>query len=243
VATASACAISEVRAEDLPRLVVLISGRGSNFQAIQAAIEAGQLSARISAVISDRPQARGLALAAEAGIDTVAIDRARFPDRSSFEDSLSVAIAGFEPRLIVLAGFMRVLSEDFVNRHLGRLVNIHPSLLPRHRGLHTHQRVLDAGEREHGASVHFVTPALDAGPVISRVSMTVEPDDTADALTDRLLPLEHRLYPATLALLTKHRVELTHESIRIDDQTLDQPLELGRDLGPDGRLLDRGHGG
>ena len=232
-----------MRAEDLPRLVVLISGRGSNFQAIQAAIEAGQLSARITAVISDRPQARGLALAAEAGIDTVAIDRARFPDRSSFEDSLSVAIAGFEPRLVVLAGFMRVLSEDFVNRHLGRLVNIHPSLLPRHRGLHTHQRVLDAGEREHGASVHFVTPALDAGPVISRVSMTVEPDDTADDLTDRLLPLEHRLYPATLALLTKHRVELTHESIRIDDQTLDQPLELGRDLGPDGRLLDRGHGG
>ncbi|MDZ7790713.1 MAG: phosphoribosylglycinamide formyltransferase [Xanthomonadales bacterium] len=232
-----------MRAGDLPRLVVLISGRGSNFQAIQAAIEAGQLEARIAAVISDRPQARGLALAAEAGIDTVALDRTRFPDRASFEYSLSTAIAGFEPRHVVLAGFMRVLGENFVNRHLGRLINIHPSLLPRHRGLNTHQRVLDANEREHGASVHFVTPALDAGPVISRVSMAVEPGDTADALADRLLPLEHRLYPATLALLTQHRVELTHESIRINDQTLDQPLELGRDLGPDGRLLDRGHGG
>jgi len=232
-----------VSAEDLPRLVVLISGRGSNFQAIQAATETGQLGARIAAVISDRPQAQGLSLAAGAGIDTVAIDRTRFPDRASFEYSLSTAIAGFEPRYVVLAGFMRVLGEDFVNRHLGHLINIHPSLLPRHRGLNTHQRVLDAGEREHGASVHFVTPALDAGPVISRVSMTVEPGDTADDLTDRLLPLEHRLYPATLALLTKHRVELTHESIRIDSQTLDQPLELGHDLGPDGRLRDRGHGG
>ncbi len=222
---------------------MLLSGRGSNFQAIQAAVEAGRLAARIAAVISDRPDARGLARAAAAGVDTVAVDRARFPDRASFEDSLSTVVTGFEPRHVVLAGFMRVLGERFVNRHLGRLVNIHPSLLPRHRGLNTHQRVLDAGERVHGASVHFVTPALDAGPVISTVSLAVEPGDTADALADRLLPLEHRLYPATLALLLNHRVELDHDFIRIDDQKLDRPLELGRDLGPDGRLLDGRRGG
>ncbi|WP_376691384.1 phosphoribosylglycinamide formyltransferase [Wenzhouxiangella sp. EGI_FJ10409] len=228
---------------ELPRLVVLLSGRGSNFRAIQAAIDADRLEARIAAVVTDRPRAGGLALAAEAGIDSVTLDPTRFPDRAHFEDCLSTVIDGFEPRHVVLAGFMRVLGEDFVNRYLGRLINIHPSLLPRHRGLNTHQRVLDAGEREHGASVHFVTPALDAGPVISRVSLPVAPDDTVDTLADRLLPLEHRLYPATLALLCRHRVELNHESIRIDDQTLDRPLELGRDLDPDGRLLGRGHGG
>lgn len=230
-------------AGDPPRLVVLISGRGSNFQAIQSAIEAGRLGARIAAVVSDRPQAAGLQRAAEAGIDTVSLDRARFRDRAAFESSLAFAIAGFEPQYVVLAGFMRVLGADFVAQHAGRLVNIHPSLLPRHRGLNTHQRVLEAGEREHGASVHFVTPALDAGPVISRVTIEVGSDDNAQTLADRLLPLEHRLYPATLALLLHHRVELRNESIQIDDQPLDRPLELDHDLRPDGRLLDRGHGG
>lgn len=223
--------------------MVLLSGRGSNFRAIHDAIDRGQLEACIAAAVSDRPSAPGLQLAAEAGVDTVSLDRTRFPNRRAFEDCLATVIAGFEPRYIVLAGFMRVLGTDFVERHAGRLVNIHPSLLPRHRGLNTHQRVLHAGEREHGASVHFVTPSLDAGPVISRARIEVNDDDTADTLADRLLPLEHRLYPATLALLLKHRVEFNHdETIRIDDRKLDQPLELGRDLGPDGRLLGRGHG-
>lgn len=230
-------------AGDLPRLVVLLSGRGSNLKAIQGAINAGRLQARIASVISDRPGAPGLRLAAEAGIDTAELDRARFADRAEFETTLSAAIEGFEPRYIVLAGFMRVLSAEFVDRHLGRLVNIHPSLLPRHRGLDTHQRVLDAGEREHGASVHFVTPDLDAGPVISRATIEIRPEDTPESLADRLLPLEHVLYPATLALLLNHRVEFSHETIQIHDQTLDRPLELGRDLGPDGRLLGPSHGG
>ncbi|WP_376697004.1 phosphoribosylglycinamide formyltransferase [Wenzhouxiangella sp. EGI_FJ10305] len=229
-------------ASDLPRLVLLLSGRGSNFHAIHEAVEAGRLAGQITAVVSDRPNARGLALAAELGIDTVSLDPTRFADRAAFEQTLTRAIAGFEPSYIVLAGFMRVLGADFVNRHLGRLINIHPSLLPRHRGLNTHQRVLDAGEREHGASVHFVTPALDAGPVISRVTIDVGDGDDANSLADRLLPLEHRLYPATLALLLNQRVELRHECIRINDQTLAQPLELGRDLGLDGRLLDQRHG-
>lgn len=230
-------------ASDLPRLVVLLSGRGSNFHAIHEAVEAGRLEAQVTAVISDRPKARGLALADELGIDTAIVDPTRFADRSTFEQALTTAIAGFGPSYIVLAGFMRVLGRDIVNRHLGRLINIHPSLLPRHRGLNTHQRVLDAGEREHGASVHFVTPALDAGPVISRVTIDVGDSDDANTLADRLLPLEHRLYPATLALLLNHRVELRHECIQIDDQTLDQPLELGRDLDPDGRLFGQRHGG
>lgn len=226
-----------------PRLVVLLSGRGSNFRAIHHAIESGVLEAEIVAVVSDRPGAAGLQLAADAGIDTVTLDPARFAGRKAFGRSLETAIAGFEPKYVVLAGFMRVLGEDFVNRHLGRLINIHPSLLPRHRGLNTHQRVLDAGEREHGASVHFVTPDLDAGPVVSRVTIDVRDGDNADMLADRLLPLEHRLYPATLALLLNHHVELRNESIQIDDQTLDRPLELDHDLGPDGRLLDHCHGG
>lgn len=230
-------------ADDAPRLVVLLSGRGSNFRAIQDAIDARLLAGRIAGVVSDRPQAGGLQLAADAGLDTLGIDRKRFADRAGFEGSLATAIDGFEPRYVVLAGFMRVLGTDFVNRYAGRLINIHPSLLPRHRGLNTHQRMLDAGEREHGASVHFVTPALDAGPVISQVKLEVEAHDTADDLADRLLPLEHRLYPATLALLLSHRVELRHETIFIDDRPLDRPLVLGRDLGPDGRLLERGDGG
>lgn len=230
-------------ARNLPRLVILLSGRGSNFHAIHNAIESGDVEAEIAAVVSDRPGAVGLQLAANAGIDTVALDRNRFAGRKAFEHNLETAIAGFEPKYVVLAGFMRILGTDFVNRHLGRLINIHPSLLPRHRGLNTHQRVLDAGEQWHGASVHFVTPDLDAGPVLSRVTIDVRDGDDADMLAGRLLPLEHRLYPATLALLLNHRVELHHESIQIDDQTLDRPLELGRDLGPDGRLLGQRRGG
>ncbi|NBB92534.1 MAG: phosphoribosylglycinamide formyltransferase [Gammaproteobacteria bacterium] len=230
-------------AGELPRLVVLLSGRGSNFRAIQDAIEGGRLEARIAAVISDRPGADGLALAEQAGIDTVSLERTRFPDRAAYEHALETAIAGFEPRYIVLAGFMRVLGDRFVNRHMGRLVNIHPSLLPRHRGLDTHRRVLEAGEGEHGASVHFVTPALDAGPVISRVQFDVATDDDPDRLADRLLPLEHRLYPATLALLLTHQVELRHETIYIDEYPLETPLEFERDLSSDGRLLARRDGG
>lgn len=224
------------------RLVVLISGRGSNLGAIRQSIADGALDARIAAVISDRAGAGGLELAAGSDIDTLCIERGRFADRRAFEHGLATAIDGFEPRYIVLAGFMRVLSRAFVERYRGRMLNIHPSLLPRHRGLDTHRKVIEAGESEHGASVHFVTPALDAGPVISQVRMDVQPDDTVDTLADRLLPLEHRLYPATLALLLNHRVELQHDTIRIDDQPLDRPLQLGIDLDPAGRRVggDRG---
>lgn len=228
---------------DRPRLVVLLSGRGSNLAALCRAVESGKLPARIAAAVADQPDAAGLARAREAGIDAVLVDRDRHRDRASFESSLAVAIDGFEPRYILLAGFMRVLGERFVERYRGRLLNIHPSLLPRHRGLYTHRRALDAGDAEHGASVHFVTPALDAGPVISQARFDVRPGDTPDALADRLLPLEHVLYPATVALLLRRRVELRDDTVLIDKQALERPLVLGADLGPDGRVLGHGDGG
>lgn len=221
---------------DDTRLVVLISGRGSNLKAIHSAIQAGWLNARIAAVISDRPGAAGLAWAAATGLDTVTLDRRRFPDRAGFESSLDCALSGFRPDWIVLAGFMRILGQDLVAGHSGRMINIHPSLLPRHRGLNTHRRALEAGDAEHGSSIHFVTPALDSGPVISQARINILPEDSPDRLADRLLPLEHRLYPATLALLCRHRVELNHDLVCIDDQPLDKPLELGRDLDSAGRL-------
>jgi len=218
----------------------MASGRGSNFQAIQDAIEQRRLAATTCAVISDRANAGALELATEQGIDTLCIEPRHFAHRTDFERALMTAINGFSPNWVVLAGFMRVLGADFVRHYHGRMINIHPSLLPRHRGLHTHRRVLEAGEDEHGASVHFVTPALDAGPVIAQVQMPVAQHDTPDTLADRLLPLEHRLYPATLALLINHRVELRDEDICIDDHTLATPLRLGRDLDDHGRLVEPG---
>lgn len=222
------------------RLVVLLSGRGSNFQALAEACD-DWLPARITAVISDRSTAGGLDLACQRGIDTVCVDRARHADRTEFEASLAAAIDGFEPDFIVLAGFMRVLSAGLVQRYMGRMINIHPSLLPKYRGLDTHQRALDAGDSEHGASVHFVTPQLDGGPVISRVRMLIEPKDTAERLADRLLALEHQLLPATVALLLRSHVEVCDENIQLDHQIISRNdsrhpgLELGLDFDERGR--------
>ncbi len=211
------------------RLVVLLSGRGTNFTALQQAIHEGWLKAEICAAISDR-DADGLELATGWGIDAVRIDRRRHPDRASFESSLAAAVTGYAPDWIVLAGFMRVLSTDFVTQFLGRMINIHPSLLPKYRGLDTHARALAAGDRDHGASVHFVTPELDGGPVLSQARLAILPDDDPERLAERLLPLEHQLLPATMALLTSKPVELRHEQILLDNQPLAGPLLLGRDL-------------
>lgn len=221
---------------ELPRIVVLISGRGSNCRAIFQAIADGRIRARLCGVISDRADAAGLAWAAETGLDAVTVDRRRYPGRREFEIALGTAIDGFGPEWVVLAGFMRVLGADFVNHYLGRMINIHPSLLPKHRGLDTHRRVLEAGEHEHGATVHFVTPNLDSGPAISQVLIDVDDHDDEDRLADRLLPLEHRLYPATLALLIHHSVELRNETIYLDDKPLASPLVLDRDLDDHGRV-------
>ena len=218
------------------RLLVLLSGRGSNYQALKQAQSDRRLPGEIVGVISDRPAAPGLALARADQVDALCIARDRYPDKTAFELALARAIETFQADWIILAGFMRVLSAAFVRDQLGRMVNIHPSLLPRHRGMHTHQRVLEAGESVHGASVHFVTPELDGGPVISQVQMPVRPDDDPEQLATRLLPLEHRLLPATVALLQRYPVELRDEHVLLNGKKLVQPLQLGADLSDDGRL-------
>jgi phosphoribosylglycinamide formyltransferase-1 len=229
--------------EDSQRIVVLLSGRGSNYRALRQAQMEGRLGGKIAAVISDRSDAAGLISARDDGIRTFCVARDSYRHQDDFEQALAEAIVASSAHWIVLAGFMRVLSARFVDAHAGRMVNIHPSLLPRHRGLQTHQRVLDAGEAEHGASVHFVTPKLDGGPVLSQAYLKVEAGDTAETLADRLLPLEHRLLPATMALLLRYPVEARDESIKIQGENLAMPLVLGRDLSDDGRMLGRSTGG
>lgn len=220
------------------RLLVLLSGRGSNFEALARACDSW-LSADIVGVISDRTEAGGLALAQTRGLDTVVVDRSQHASRAEFESSLAAAINGFRPDLIVLAGFMRVLSADLVKQFPGCMINIHPSLLPRYRGLETHRRALEAGDTEHGASVHFVTAELDGGPVVSRARMAIQPDDTADSLARRLLPLEHRLLPASVALLLTIPVEDRYETFSTtSDPFPDRAVELGDTFDDRGQRLN-----
>lgn len=215
-------------------LVILISGRGSNALAIIEAAARGLLPIPVHAVIADRPAA-GLGPAVERGVDTAMLPREAFADRDAFEAALAETIAGYRPGLVVLAGFMRVLSSAFVDRHAGRMVNIHPSLLPRYRGLDTHARALAAGDAEHGASVHWVTPELDAGPVIAQARVPVRPGDDARALADRVLEQEHRLYPAALALLLSNPVGINH-----DPSPNHSPPVLDLDFDDAGRRLRPG---
>lgn len=183
------------------RLVILISGRGSNMQSIIRAIEAGELQADIAAVISNRSDAAGLQTANAAGIATQVIDHRDFDSREAFDKQLAGEIDGYQPDYVILAGFMRILTVAFVEHFAGRLINIHPSLLPKFKGLHTHQRAIEAGEREHGASVHFVTAELDDGPVILQAKVPVLKGDTSETLAARVLIEEHKLYPDALKLL------------------------------------------
>lgn len=223
------------------RTVVLISGRGSNALALIQACQTRIQSAEVVAVISDRTDAAGLSLAREHGVAAQCVPASAYAHRGDFEQALNTAIDAAQPTLIVLAGFMRVLSAECLVPWQGRMINIHPSLLPRHRGLHTHARALAAGDAEHGASVHCVTPELDAGPIISQARLTIQPDDTDRTLAERVLALEHRLLPATVALLSHSTVEVDNEQIRINHAPLATPLYLGLDLADDGRLL-RGMG-
>lgn len=196
------------------RLAVLISGRGSNLQAIVAASRAGTLDAEVCAVISNRPEAAGLAWARQTGIDTYVIDHRRFGepvDRDAFDRALGARLEALQPDLIVLAGFMRILGPALVARFPGRILNIHPSLLPRYPGLDTHARALAAGDTEHGASVHVVTPELDGGPVIAQVRVPVQTDDTPASLAARVLAQEHTLYVNALQ-------QYVHSGMRLDCQ-------------------------
>jgi phosphoribosylglycinamide formyltransferase 1 len=190
-------------------IVILISGRGSNMEAI---LRAG-VPLDVRAVISNRPDAKGLEIAASRGLKTIAIDHKQFATRDAFDAALATAIDELKPDYIVLAGFMRILSEGFIKRYAKRIVNIHPSLLPAFPGLHTHQRVLDAGVKIHGATVHFVTAEVDHGPIIAQTAVRVTPDDTDDSLATRVLAAEHILYPQVLRWLAAGRVELKSSGV------------------------------
>jgi len=185
----------------MPNIVILISGRGSNMKSIVEAVNNGTLPVTVSAVISNRPDAAGLDYAKQAGIKTAVVDHKRFESRELFDQALANEIDSNTPDLVILAGFMRILTTEFVEHYAGKLINIHPSLLPKFKGLHTHQRAIDAGEKEHGASVHMVTPELDDGPVVLQARVQVLQDDTADSLAARVLEQEHSLYPAAIRKL------------------------------------------
>jgi phosphoribosylglycinamide formyltransferase-1 len=205
-------------------VVVLISGRGSNLEVIAEHARGGDLPIDIRAVVSDREDAHGLQWARDTGLVCAALSPRHFPDRQRYDQALAELVDGFAPALVVLAGFMRILGPDFVDRFTGRMLNIHPSLLPRHRGLHTHRRVLEAGEREHGASVHFVTRELDGGPVVLQARVPVRDDDDEASLAARVLKQEHRIYPRVVSWFASGRLRLADGAVWLDGRRLDEPL-------------------
>ncbi len=198
----------------MKRIVILISGRGSNMEAILRAAVAEQWSANIVAVISNKAGAGGLKTAEDAGIPAVTLEHRSFPDRDSFDRALAEAIDRFEPDLVVLAGFMRILTAGFVQHYHGRLLNIHPSLRPSLPGLATHQQALGAGVKFHGATVHFVTPELDHGPIVEQAVVPVLEDDTEDLLARRVLEQEHVIYPRAVRDIIEGRVWLDGDRVR-----------------------------
>ena len=199
-------------------IVILISGRGSNMEAIVRAQIPGL---RVAAVISNKAAAAGLAFAAEHGIATAVVAHRDFASRDAFDAALRQAIDGFAPDAVILAGFMRVLGEDFVTHYHGRLINIHPSLLPAFAGLHTHRRALAEGVRVHGATVHFVTPTLDSGPIIVQAAVPVLADDDEDRLAARVLVQEHRIFPQALRWWAADRMRLGDDGrVQVDADVL-----------------------
>ena len=190
----------------MKKLVILISGRGSNMEAVVRACARERWPAQVAAVIASRPDAAGLAFAASQGIATAVVDHRQYPDREAFDAALAAQIDGFAPDLVLLAGFMRVLTTNFVDRYAGRMLNIHPSLLPSFPGLKTHQQALDAGVRLHGASVHFVTSQLDHGPIVAQAAVPVLAGDDAATLAARVLAAEHILYPRAVRWFVEGRL-------------------------------------
>ena len=198
------------------RVAVLISGRGSNMQALIERAKAADAAYEIVAVISNVPGAGGLEAAREAGIATAVVDHKKFDGREAFEEVLHETLLTFAAELVACAGFMRIMTEGFVSRWEGRMLNIHPSLLPLYRGLHTHRRALEDGVRIHGATVHFVTPELDGGPIIIQGAVPVLPDDTEDALAARVLRVEHRIYPYALQAVASGAIRLENGKVAGD---------------------------
>jgi phosphoribosylglycinamide formyltransferase-1 len=206
-------------------VVVLISGSGSNLQAIIDGA-AADLPVEIRAVISNKSDAYGLERARTAGIETRVLDHREYEDRESYDSALGDLVEEFEPGLVILAGFMRILTPEFVQRFRGRMFNIHPSLLPKFRGLHTHERAIEAGEKEHGASVHFVTEELDGGPLILQVRVPVEADDTPDSLAARVLTQEHIIYPTAVRWFAQGRLDIDDNRVIKDGTPLDGPVSF-----------------
>lgn len=200
----------------MKNIVILISGRGSNMEALIRARDAGELPVNIAAVISNRPEAAGLEIAARAGITTHYIDHKGFAGRDAFDAALAECIDTFAPDLVVLAGFMRILTERFVRHYAGRLLNIHPSLLPAFPGLATHRQALAAGVRIHGCTVHFVTPALDHGPIVIQAAVPVLDGDDEESLAARILVQEHRIYPLAVRWFAEGRLRIDGERVHLD---------------------------
>jgi phosphoribosylglycinamide formyltransferase-1 len=202
------------------KLVILISGSGSNLQSFIDAVNSGDLNAEIAAVFCNKPNAFGLSRAADAGIQTEVIDHTKYDSRDAFDTAMMDRINDYAPDLLILAGFMRILTPSFVQKFQGKLLNIHPSLLPKYPGLNTHQRALDAGDKDAGATVHFVTEELDGGPAILQARVSVEPLDTADKLASRILAEEHKIYPLAAQWFAEGRLKLENNYATLDDEKL-----------------------
>jgi phosphoribosylglycinamide formyltransferase-1 len=208
---------------------ILLSGSGSNLQALIDATRAGRLNIEISHVISNVASAMGLARAGDAGITTSILEQGTFAKREDFDRALAALIATSQPDLVVLAGFMRIIGQPVLQPFAGKMINLHPSLLPRYRGTETYRRAIEAGDPVHGSSIHFVTGELDGGPVISQVSIPILAHDDPELLAARLAPMEHRLMVATVDFMSRHRVECRGKSVLVDGEKLEYPLQLQDD--------------
>jgi len=204
----------------LPKAVILISGNGSNLQAIIDAKSCGDLNLEIAAVISNVPDAYGLERAKEAGINAHGLDHKSFESRDAFDSELIRTIERYNPQIVVLAGYMRILTDNFVNRYLGRLINIHPSLLPKYPGLNTHKKALESGDSVHGVTVHFVIPELDAGPNIIQALVEIAPDETEASLAQKVHKQEHIIYPIAIKWFCEGRLTLTNTTAFLDNEAI-----------------------
>jgi phosphoribosylglycinamide formyltransferase-1 len=207
-------------------IVILISGRGSNMRALIERSQATDAAYRVASVISDRADAGGLEAAAQLGVEARALPRPTGSERADYDRLLAAMISGYSPALIVLAGFMRILSAEFVARFAGRILNIHPSLLPKYAGLHTHRRVLEAREAEHGVTVHFVTEELDGGPPVLQARVPVLPGDTEATLSERVLVQEHIIYPLAVNWFCQGRLRCEAGKARLDGRLLSEPVQI-----------------
>jgi phosphoribosylglycinamide formyltransferase-1 len=221
--------------ENFLKAAVLISGTGSNLKALINAIETGDLELNIVRVVSNRPEAPGIEHAKVAAIPVSVISHTKFPDRQTHDAAVAEVLDRDQAELVILAGYMRILSEEFTNKYNGRMINLHPSLLPLYKGLDTYNRALESGDKETGASIHFVTAGLDSGPVISQIKVAVLPGDDAASLSTRLGPLEHQLVVATVKLFCNREVSLKKGTALHFGKVIDRPLQLI----PGGKWLDR----